>query len=59
MRVKYDPNLSIMDKSSYDDYFTIYEDDILVWSEHSMRAIKSQIRSISIIKLGGIPEKPP
>jgi hypothetical protein len=54
-KTKHDPNLWMVDKSSYYEYLATYLDDILNWSKDPMAVIKS-LEKTYMLKSVGIPE---
>jgi hypothetical protein len=54
-KTKHEPDLWIVDKSSYYEYLAIYVHDILIWSKDPMRVINS-IEKIYLLKSNGISE---
>jgi hypothetical protein len=54
-KTKHDPDLWMVDKSSYDEYLATYVDDILIWSKDLMTDIKS-LQKTYMLKSVSIPE---
>jgi hypothetical protein len=51
---KHDPDLWMVDKSSYNEYLATYVDDILIWRKDPMAVIKS-LEKTYMLKSVGIP----
>jgi hypothetical protein len=54
-RIKHNPDLWMMDKSSRYEYLATNKDDILIWSKDPMAFIKS-LEKIYVLKGVGLPE---
>jgi hypothetical protein len=54
-KTKHDPDLWMVDKSSYYEYLATYVDDILIWSKDPMAVIKA-LEKTYMLKSVGIPE---
>jgi hypothetical protein len=54
-KIKHDPDLWMVGKSSHYEYLATYVDDILIWSKDPMAVIKS-LENTYMLKNVGIPE---
>jgi Reverse transcriptase (RNA-dependent DNA polymerase) len=54
-KMKHDPGLWMVDKSSHYEYLATYIDDILIWSKGPMAVIKS-LEKLCLLKKVGVPE---
>jgi hypothetical protein len=54
-KIKHDPDLWMVDKSSHYEYLATYVDDILIWSKDPMAVIKS-LEKTYMLKSIGVPK---
>jgi hypothetical protein len=54
-KTKHNPDLWVVEMTSYHEYLATYMDDILIWSKDPMAVIKS-LEMVYVLKCVGIPE---